>query len=82
VVEEKLMRHALVHPLVMVGAEGAWGAVLMPLVVLPLAAMLPGSDAGACMENTKDSIAMISGSTWVRLHSASDVHTHTHKHTA
>ena len=44
----------------MVGAEGVLGVAMMAGVVLPLAqAVAPGTDAGGCMENTSDSLAMV-----------------------
>lgn len=62
VVEERLMSEDLVPPLMVVGLEGAWGSLLMPLIVLPWAGLLPGSDAGGCLENVVDAWAMIESS--------------------
>ena len=54
------------HPLLVVGMEGVWGLLIMALIVVPWAALLPGHDAGACMENTYDSFVMIQNSRTVR----------------
>jgi hypothetical protein len=61
VFEEKLMRleEGAAKPMLIVGMEGLWGSILMPAIVLPWAALLDGSDAGGCMENTTDTIAMM-----------------------
>jgi hypothetical protein len=59
VFEEKLMNEDNAAPLLVVGMEGVWGSLLMPLVVFPWAEILPGSDAGGCMENMYDSWVMI-----------------------
>jgi hypothetical protein len=62
--EEMLMTDKI-PPLVIVGMEGVWGAVLMPLVVFPWAAVLPGSDYGGCIESVQDSSVMIGNSSAV-----------------
>lgn len=58
VFEEKVMAQDSVPPLVVIGFEGIWGALLSLVVVYPLAYILPGNDQGS-LENPFDSIAMI-----------------------
>lgn len=67
VFEEKVMTIDNAPPLVVVGMEGLWGTLLMPLVVFPWAYILPGSDVGGCLENLFDSYVMISNSTVIQL---------------
>lgn len=64
VFEEKLMTDAQdsCPPLVVVGAEGVWGAAIMLAIVLPWAGLLPGSDQGGCVENAMDSWIMLQNS--------------------
>lgn len=42
VFEERVMSFNAAPPLVVVGMEGVWGGLFMPLIVLPLAYYLPG----------------------------------------
>ncbi|CAM9640823.1 unnamed protein product [Pylaiella littoralis] len=58
--EEKVMAVDNAPPLIVIGMEGLWGTLIM-LVILPLAAILPGRDMGT-VENTKDTIYMMSQS--------------------
>jgi hypothetical protein len=44
-------------PLVVIGMEGVWGTAIM-LLLLPIAAALPGRDLGS-VEDTTDSINMV-----------------------
>ena len=67
VFEERVMTVDNAPPLVVVGMEGLWGAVLMPIVVFPWAYILPGTDVGGCMENIHDSYVMIQHSTGIQL---------------
>lgn len=62
VLEEHLLWEKRVHALAMVGIEGAWGVVIMGLVVLPILGRVPGSDVGGVAENTVDTIAMVQSS--------------------
>lgn len=55
-----------VPPLLVVGMEGIWGSLLIPIVVMPWAQILPGADAGGCIENWEDSWIMITNSYTVR----------------
>ncbi|CAN0427748.1 unnamed protein product, partial [Ascophyllum nodosum] len=57
VFEEKVMAVDGAPPLVVIGMEGVWGTAIM-LVILPIAAALPGRDLGT-IENTVDSIVMV-----------------------
>jgi hypothetical protein len=66
VFEEKVMTVDNAPPLVVVGMEGVWGAVLMPLVVFPWAYILPGSDYGGCIENFEDTWIMFRNSQKVK----------------
>lgn len=69
VFEEKVMGEGdiTVPPLVVIGMEGFWGLVLSTFVMLPLAAVLPGSDCrGLCtanetgvLENTWDTLDLV-----------------------
>lgn len=54
VFEEKMMSDFDASPLLVVGMEGLWGAVLMPVFVFPIAYLLPGNDVGGSMENVRD----------------------------
>lgn len=47
-------------PLMVIGMEGLWGSLIM-LLLLPLAAVLPGRDLGS-VENTYDSLDMVASS--------------------
>lgn len=67
VFEEKVMTVDNAPPLVVVGMEGLWGTILMPLVVFPWAFILPGTDVGGCVENLWDSFIMTSNSTSIQL---------------
>lgn len=58
VFEEKVMAVHGAPPLVVIGMEGVWGTAIM-LLILPIAAALPGRDLGT-IENTVDSIVMVS----------------------
>ena len=62
VFEERVMTVDNAPPLVVIGMEGLWGALLMPIVVFPWAYILPGSDVGGCMENVYDSWVMVGNS--------------------
>ncbi len=42
--------------------QGLWGMALMLGIVFPLAYLLPGSDAGGCVENVWDALAMVQNS--------------------
>eukprot|EP00752_Nemacystus_decipiens_P007702 g6885.t1 len=63
--EEKVMAVDNAPPLVVIGMEGIWGAIIMG-VVLPLAAALPGRDLGS-VENTQDSLYMLSQSKTIQV---------------
>lgn len=52
-------------PLVVIGMEGIWGTVIMVLI-LPLAAALPGRDLGS-IEDTQDSVYMVSQSKGIQV---------------
>lgn len=65
VFEEKVMAVDDVPPLVVIGMEGVWGAVLTLVVVYPVAYLVPGSDNGS-YENPWDSITMIMNSRWLQ----------------
>ena len=67
VFEERVMTVDNAPPLVVVGMEGLWGAVLMPIVVFPWAYILPGSDVGGCMENVHDSYVMVCNSSAIQV---------------
>ena len=67
VFEEKVMSVDDVPPLAVVGLEGFWGAVIMPLVVFPWLYIIPGSDYGGSMENVYDSWIMLRNSRQVQL---------------
>mmetsp|Transcript_1402 Transcript_1402/g.2285 ORF Transcript_1402/g.2285 Transcript_1402/m.2285 type:complete len:482 (-) Transcript_1402:241-1686(-) len=61
VFEEKVMSVDNAPPLVVIGCEGIWGAVLSIAVVYPLAYAIPGADNGS-FEDPFDSMAMIRNS--------------------
>mmetsp|Transcript_2240 Transcript_2240/g.2334 ORF Transcript_2240/g.2334 Transcript_2240/m.2334 type:complete len:422 (-) Transcript_2240:142-1407(-) len=65
VFEEKVMAVDDVPPLVVIGFEGIWGALLTLVLVYPLAYLVPGSDAGS-YENPYDSFLMIYNSPWLQ----------------
>ena len=67
VFEERVMTVDNAPPLVVVGMEGLWGALLMPIVVFPWAYILPGTDVGGCMENIYDSYVMVQRSSAIQL---------------
>ena len=67
VFEERVMTVDNAPPLVVVGVEGLWGALLMPIVVFPWAYILPGTDVGGCMENIRDSYVMVANSSAIQL---------------
>ena len=67
VFEERVMTVDNAPPLVVVGMEGLWGALLMPVVVFPWAYILPGTDVGGCMENIYDSYVMTRRSSAIQL---------------
>ena len=67
VFEERVMTVDNAPPLVVVGMEGLWGALLMPLIVFPWAMLLPGSDAGGCLESLYDSYVMLQPLASIRL---------------
>lgn len=54
-------------PLVVVGMEGVWGTLLMPLVVFPWAYILPGSDVDGCFENVLDAYVMLQHSSSIQI---------------
>ena len=58
VFEERVMTVDNAPPLIVVGMEGLWGSLLMPIVVFPWAYILPGTDFGGCLENVYDSWVM------------------------
>lgn len=62
VFEEQAMDAHGAHPLVVVGMEGFWGAIIMFFFVFPWAYILPGHDTGDCFENLYDSWVMIQNS--------------------
>ena len=62
VFEERVMTVDNAPPLVVVGMEGLWGSLLMPIVVFPWAYILPGTDVGGCLENVYDSWVMVGNS--------------------
>ncbi|KAK9828122.1 hypothetical protein WJX81_007423 [Elliptochloris bilobata] len=59
VLEELLLDSMVLHPMQVLGFEGAWGSVFMAVLGLPLAWLLPGHDIGGHEENTLDSVAML-----------------------
>lgn len=59
VAEEWLMKDVDLPMFQIVGWEGFWGCLMMLIVVFPLLQLLPGQDEGS-MENTVDTLAMIS----------------------
>jgi hypothetical protein len=59
--------HRPVHYLYLVGLEGAFGAALCACALLPAAQFLPGTDCGS-LENTNDTLAMLSGSYEITLY--------------
>lgn len=65
VFEEKVMAVDDVPPLVVIGMEGVWGALLTLVVVYPVAYLVPGSDNGS-YEDPWDSLAMIVNSRWLQ----------------
>jgi len=65
VFEEVMMKDYQAHPLLVVGMEGFWGSLLMPLIVFPIVYYLPGSDTGDRLENVYDSWIMIQNSSAV-----------------
>jgi len=67
VFEEKLMTEESAGPLLVVGMEGVWGSLLMPLIVFPWATILPGSDVGGMIENLHDALVMIKSSTTLQI---------------
>ena len=67
VFEERVMTVDNAPPLVVVGMEGLWGSLLMPIVVFPWAYILPGSDVGGCLENIYDSWVMTCNSGAIQL---------------
>jgi len=67
VFEEKVMTIDNAPPLVVVGMEGLWGTILMPLIVFPWAYVLPGSDVGGCVENFYDAYVQMCNSTSVQI---------------
>jgi hypothetical protein len=60
VLEEKIMQDGTLDPVFVVGTEGFWGALLVPLVVFPLACFIPGNDIDGSLENFEESLVMIS----------------------
>ena len=67
VFEERVMTVDNAPPLVVVGMEGLWGTLLMPIVVFPWAYILPGTDVGGCLENVYDSWVMTRNSGAIQL---------------
>lgn len=65
VFEERMMEAEGAPPLVVVGMEGIWGALIMGIVVWPWAMIIPGSDAGV-LENVQDSWHMLCNSSAIR----------------
>jgi len=61
VFEEVMMKNNAAHPLLVVGMEGFWGTVLMPIFIFPITYYLPGPDGGS-LENIGDSWVMIKNS--------------------
>jgi len=61
--EEHFMRNMeFMKPTLVVGLEGVYGVLLQTLIVLPVAQRLPGDDVGGKLENTVDSLHMITAS--------------------
>jgi hypothetical protein len=52
VLEELLLKNKKIPPLIIVGTEGLWGLVFMIGLILPIMAVVPGSDVGV-YENSK-----------------------------
>ena len=67
VFEEKVMAVDNAPPLVVVGMEGVWGSILMPMVVFPWAYILPGTDVDGCFENVLDAYYMVQNSTSIQI---------------
>lgn len=67
VFEEKVMAVDNAPPLVVVGMEGVWGSILVPLVVFPWAYILPGNDVDGCFENVLDAWYMTVNSTNIQI---------------
>jgi len=61
VAEEYLMKEVDLEAMEVIGYEGMWGLLAMVVVVLPVAYLLPGEDAGSS-ENTIDSFVMLRNS--------------------
>jgi len=59
VLEEKVMGDSNLHPLQVVGTEGAYGLVLTAAVIMPILAVIPGHDVGGVYEDTIDSFRMV-----------------------
>jgi drug/metabolite transporter (DMT)-like permease len=61
--EEHFMRNMdFMKPTLVVGLEGIYGVLLQTLIVLPIAQKLPGDDVGGRLENTVDTLHMITAS--------------------
>ena len=67
VFEERMMTVDNIAPLAVVGLEGMWGTVLMPMIVFPWAYIIPGSDYGGSFENVFDSWEMVRNSSTVQM---------------
>eukprot|EP01042_Synura_sphagnicola_P001587 gene1587-1842_t len=65
VFEEKVMAVDDISPLVVIGFEGIWGALLSIVLIYPIAYMVPGKDNGS-YENPFDSYTMIVNSSFLQ----------------
>lgn len=65
VVEEKFIGKYEVPPLLVVGWEGIWGALILSILLIPMY-YIPGSSAGNHFENTPDALVQISNN-WIIL---------------
>jgi drug/metabolite transporter (DMT)-like permease len=66
VFEERVMSFNNAPPLVVVGMEGVWGSLIMPILIFPAAYWLPGSDNGR-IEDSYDSVIQICNNHTLRM---------------
>lgn len=65
--ERKQLKSSQLPPLLLCGMEGAVGSAVMLLIVFPVLALLPGKDAGGCLESVCDTVVKISRSTTLQV---------------
>lgn len=61
VIEEVLLKNVSLPPLLIVGVEGSWG-ILEMCILLTVVYFIPGTDYGGKLENTLDTLVMLSNS--------------------